>query len=39
MDARDAPAAIPTAAKESDASVGSDFGERGEGGVDNTAQP
>jgi len=39
MDARDAPAAIPAAAKESDASVGSDFGERSEGGVDDTARP
>jgi hypothetical protein len=39
MDARDAPAAIPAGAKESDASVGSDFGERGEGGVDDTARP
>lgn len=38
MDARDAPAAVPDAAKESDASVGSDFGERGEGRADDTTQ-
>src|SRR4029079_8291145 len=37
-DARDAPAAIPPAAQESDASVGSDFGKRGEGGTDDTGQ-
>jgi ParB-like chromosome segregation protein Spo0J len=36
--ARDAPAALPRAAKESDASVGSDLRNRGEGGADDNAE-